>query len=112
MLEVVVVSCFFYKQKTAYEMRISDWSSDVCSSDLAAARSRPSCLNSLWRASAARSVSAARSKRATLAPASRMAPTMAPLRTLMEVEIFMNHPLSDVKEIGRASCRERVCQYV
>src|SRR3546814_7262070 len=28
-------SCFFFKQKTAYEMRISDWSSDVCSSDLA-----------------------------------------------------------------------------
>src|SRR3546814_5603934 len=27
-------SFFFYKQKTAYEMRISDWSSDVCSSDL------------------------------------------------------------------------------
>src|SRR3546814_18695685 len=35
-----VVSCFhcicFFKQKTAYEMRISDWSSDVCSSDLVA----------------------------------------------------------------------------
>src|SRR3546814_2130456 len=29
---------FFFKQKTAYEMRISDWSSDVCSSDLAADR--------------------------------------------------------------------------
>src|SRR3546814_3639505 len=28
---------FFFKQKTAYEMRISDWSSDVCSSDLVAA---------------------------------------------------------------------------
>src|SRR3546814_8793405 len=28
------VSFFFFKQKTAYEMRISDWSSDVCSSDL------------------------------------------------------------------------------
>src|SRR3546814_5022371 len=28
---------FFFKQKTAYEMRISDWSSDVCSSDLKAA---------------------------------------------------------------------------
>src|SRR3546814_1809850 len=27
-------TCFFFKQKTAYEMRISDWSSDVCSSDL------------------------------------------------------------------------------
>src|SRR3546814_14963754 len=26
--------CFFFKQKTAYEMRMSDWSSDVCSSDL------------------------------------------------------------------------------
>src|SRR3546814_6820903 len=39
---VCVLSCllvcslvfFFFKQKTAYEMRISDWSSDVCSSDL------------------------------------------------------------------------------
>src|SRR3546814_3819472 len=29
---------FFFKQKTAYEMRISDWSSDVCSSDLILAR--------------------------------------------------------------------------
>src|SRR3546814_9795440 len=28
------MSCFVFKQKTAYEMRISDWSSDVCSSDL------------------------------------------------------------------------------
>src|SRR3546814_999658 len=28
------MSFFFFKQKTAYEMRISDWSSDVCSSDL------------------------------------------------------------------------------
>src|SRR3546814_9066639 len=33
---VLTVIClfFFFKQKTAYEMRISDWSSDVCSSDL------------------------------------------------------------------------------
>src|SRR3546814_5286570 len=30
-----VLLFFFFKQKTAYEMRISDWSSDVCSSDLA-----------------------------------------------------------------------------
>src|SRR3546814_8261984 len=27
--------CFFFKKKTAYDLRISDWSSDVCSSDLA-----------------------------------------------------------------------------
>src|SRR3546814_8959389 len=30
----VIFDFFFFKQKTAYEMRISDWSSDVCSSDL------------------------------------------------------------------------------
>src|SRR3546814_20979395 len=33
-----VLFIFFFKQKTAYEMRISDWSSDVCSSDLRAGR--------------------------------------------------------------------------
>src|SRR3546814_7561564 len=33
-LRVFGVLFFFFKQKTAYEMRISDWSSDVCSSDL------------------------------------------------------------------------------
>src|SRR3546814_15157576 len=31
---VFILVLFFFKQKTAYEMRISDWSSDVCSSDL------------------------------------------------------------------------------
>src|SRR3546814_4141532 len=31
---------FFFKQKTAYEMRISDWSSDVCSSDLSDAKAK------------------------------------------------------------------------
>src|SRR3546814_9870187 len=30
----MIVCCVFFKQKTAYELRISDWSSDVCSSDL------------------------------------------------------------------------------
>src|SRR3546814_9581984 len=33
---VSFIDLFFFKQKTAYEMRISDWSSDVCSSDLSA----------------------------------------------------------------------------
>src|SRR3546814_1830192 len=33
-LRCVYFIFFFFKQKTAYEMRISDWSSDVCSSDL------------------------------------------------------------------------------
>src|SRR3546814_10360998 len=34
MCHVICYHFFFFKQKTAYEMRISDWSSDVCSSDL------------------------------------------------------------------------------
>src|SRR3546814_10867276 len=40
----VLVVSFFYNQKTAYEMRISDWSSDVCSSDL-----HPYCIGSTFR---------------------------------------------------------------
>src|SRR3546814_5298807 len=36
----IFICVFFFKQKTAYEMRISDWSSDVCSSDL-----KPADLN-------------------------------------------------------------------
>src|SRR3546814_7000509 len=39
MVVIVGVWVFFFKQKTAYEMRISDWSSDVCSSDLGLADS-------------------------------------------------------------------------
>src|SRR3546814_15596212 len=35
MIAALSIMFFFFKQKTAYEMRISDWSSDVCSSDLA-----------------------------------------------------------------------------
>src|SRR3546814_8117622 len=35
LLYIYSLAVFFFKQKTAYEMRISDWSSDVCSSDLA-----------------------------------------------------------------------------
>src|SRR3546814_3985516 len=34
MFYIFILYVFFFKQKTAYEIRISDWSSDVCSSDL------------------------------------------------------------------------------
>src|SRR3546814_4084721 len=42
---------FFFKHKTAYEMRISDWSSDVCSSDLAEAEQSLGSLDTVdgWR---------------------------------------------------------------
>src|SRR3546814_3477313 len=45
---------FFFKQKTAYEMRISDWSSDVCSSDLGL----PAAVRDLHRAGDPRSAAA------------------------------------------------------
>src|SRR3546814_4120498 len=45
-----VLFFFFFKQKTAYDMRISDWSSDVCSSDLW--RSASLCVASLHHATA------------------------------------------------------------
>src|SRR3546814_3278460 len=71
---------FFFKQKTAYEMRISDWSSDVCSSDLF----RPAY---------------ARHRRCRGAASAR--PRLARRRSGGRHD-----------QIGRASCRERVCQYV
>src|SRR3546814_20837000 len=48
---VCVIVLFFFKQKTAYEMRISDWSSDVCSSDLdrSASAGNPGCVPQLAR---------------------------------------------------------------
>src|SRR3546814_28507 len=43
MVLFLVYAFFFFKQKTAYEMRISDWSSDVCSSDLGRDQPAPAC---------------------------------------------------------------------
>src|SRR3546814_1953535 len=72
---------FFFKQKTAYEMRISDWSSDVCSSDLVAAVHREVLI-------------------AALVAEREVHPTRLEWQPA-EVEFHV--------EIGRASCRERVC---
>src|SRR3546814_6289723 len=51
---VFVLFFFFFKQKTAYEMRISDWSSDVCSSDLDHGVPAPVCLAGAGDAAAGR----------------------------------------------------------
>src|SRR3546814_8895803 len=97
-MDVVLGVFVFFKQKTAYELRISDWSSDVCSSDLlvrvdeAVARDGESgsgvrrCLGELRCAQ----VDAERRQEIALA----------------------DRPMGGAAEIGRASCRERVCQYV
>src|SRR3546814_4306125 len=59
------VCFFFFKQKTAYEMRISDWSSDVCSSDLP---SGSYAANAAWVACAAMAFNIARAVDALGAP--------------------------------------------
>src|SRR3546814_5392783 len=81
---------FFFKQKTAYEMRISDWSSDVCSSDLIGevgvdAGPHP-------------------------APAGGDADGLAVVQQRLEGRLELIVEVGE--QIGRASCRERVCQYV
>src|SRR6184192_4444550 len=56
---------FFFKQKTAYEMSIGDWSSDVCSSDLAPAVEAPPRVarpRRAWKWAALAPVAAARSE--------------------------------------------------
>src|SRR3546814_14688548 len=81
-------------QKTAYEMRISDWSSDVCSSDL------------MYRPPVGREgglVQRFRQGRVGMHDARNVLGTGA--------ELHRHHRLGN-QTIGRASCRARVCQYV
>src|SRR3546814_10538714 len=86
---------FFFKQKTAYEMRISDWSSDVCSSDLCQSVGRH-----------------------MIARGSGMIINIASMLTFQGGIRVPSYTASKsgvgglTKQIGRASCRERVCQYV
>src|SRR3546814_7551461 len=98
----IVFFFFFFKQKTAYEMRISDWSSDVCSSDLDGESPAP-CIQSC---------EVDRSGGFTI------------MRIIACARLFANRSIpqgqaagadidsSSLLQIGRASCRERVCQYV
>src|SRR3546814_4635401 len=82
----------FFKQKTAYEMRISDWSSDVCSSDLAVAGASAPLRHDPFTP-----------------PESDQCPNSD-----RKAALTVRAPRTRVRstQIGRASCRERVCQYV
>src|SRR3546814_5744968 len=100
-------SFFVFKQKTGYEMRISDWSSHVCSSDL---DFRPGTLESMgmdWESLHARN------PRLILVRITGFGQD-GPLaqRPCFDGAAQAISGLMSMTEIGRASCRERVCQYV
>src|SRR3546814_1363203 len=89
-LVVVIVNheieIFFFKQKTVYDLRISDWSSDVCSSDLEVDEH-------------------------TMKAALKAAQDAVKDIITAQKELSTDLGTRKIK-IGRASCRERVCQYV
>src|SRR3546814_11659089 len=103
---------FVFKQKTAYEMRISDWSSDVGSSDLevvvASGRpnERPPSL-SQERGGRPRRGIRARVRRHVLRQ--RLAREPHEQRRAM---VYVLERIHVGPQIGRASCRDNVCQYV
>src|SRR3546814_4278993 len=89
--------CFF-KQKTAYEMRISDWSSDVCSSDLFVGERRIAKPGDMLPADAA------------IALRGQDHPWVS--RGGVKLAHALDHfAIDPAGQIGRASSRERVCQY-
>src|SRR3546814_1588891 len=93
------VCCFFFKQKTAYDMRISDWSSDVCSSDLAAL---------------------VHQHQVPLVHPRMVGDELPPEADTIGVQpgavagtaCKIDHRIFAPSQIGSASCRARVCQYV
>src|SRR3546814_5162689 len=102
---------FVFKQKTAYEMRISDWSSDVCSSDLLKVVDD---IGNRERWPVAKSL-------VETANVARLLPKIGFLAQISPYFVDETERLKALKsggndqkqpQIGRASGRERVCQYV
>src|SRR3546814_10106038 len=106
-----IVVVFFFKQKTAYEMRISDWSSDVCSSDLRKRRKKSPHPIRIWRRTwrSTRTLTTQRKKWIWVATTIWASPA-ATRKKKAEAAFFQT--CTECAQIGRASCRERVCQYV
>src|SRR3546814_2697597 len=98
-----VYDVFFFKQKTAYEMRISDWSSDVCSSDLSRYPRGETMLLAFFDI-----------LQLLLTVLTWIIIIQAILSWLVAFNVIntYNDFVRSLLKIGRASCRERVCQYV
>src|SRR3546814_4794446 len=95
--------CFcFFKQKTAYEMRISDWSSDVCSSDLVVEH-RLHLVLAVVKGAFEGDIEDVRRQHGG---------HLAALHLGDATHGVQHEDVDLLVEIGRASCRERVCQYV
>src|SRR3546814_9455887 len=105
-----VVVFFFFKQKTAYEMRISDWISDVCSSDLSAIHLGRNGLD-LFPQRSVFLVHELEVRGLLLDDIDNsFGDVHRALAAFSPVTCEYNRHV--VVKIGRASCRERVCQYV
>src|SRR3546814_1707427 len=118
--------CFFFKQKTAYELRISDWSSDVCSSDLEHLDLDMPRIGEIFLD--VDGVVAECSLRLLLASrhhfrhlpglGDNLHAASAAARRGLEQDGITDLPCDAqrlrlaVDQIGREPCRERVCQYV
>src|SRR3546814_936972 len=113
-------SCFFFfKQKTAYEMRISDWSSDVCSSDLLRKRLNEVAAIDFFGAHGRQAAQAAiteADRRSHQHPdvSGPGAPELTPAELKRRVWVTRRHVhvdrIASAWQIGRPSCRERVCK--
>src|SRR3546814_4930698 len=95
------VNFFFFKLKTAYEMRISDWSSDVCSSDLPVERRIGRIVGELRPRRAGQPHDMTLHERREPAIGGDIEFRLPGAEHVGRAEI----------EIGRASCRGRVCKY-
>src|SRR3546814_2374724 len=110
-----LVLFFVYKQKTAYERRISGWSSDVCSSDLLTIKyiypNGTESITTDWEFISAEMVDAKgeRIDHGRRDYDESVAQTPSPNKPSFLV-VHAHNERQD--KIGRASCRERVCQYV
>src|SRR3546814_11716950 len=111
------VCFFFFKQKTAYEMRISDWSSDVCSSDLLRrqeqgeayfifTRQHHTLLGGITLSNIRRGASQCGELGYWTG-----APHAGQRYMTAALALMMAHCFGTMRQIGRGSCRARVCQY-